>query len=147
MYISSIIKHNKFVICASFLHLHMSGNFLFLCLIKTADHHQNYCYVYLRKTPPQNIQEKEQQQNTQRIFEETKRLEPKKKILCPYKESILRPSDSALRCSTTETFTVSEVYYEVHMTRVLHTTRISNVHSEIYRDRCVYIQKEICLFV
>ena len=51
MYISSIIKHNKFVICA-FLHLHMSGNFLFLCLIKTADHHQNYCYVYLRKTPP-----------------------------------------------------------------------------------------------
>ena len=36
-------------------------------------------------------------------FGETKRLEPKKKILCPYKESNLRPSDSALRCSTTET--------------------------------------------
>ena len=34
MYISSIIKHNKFVICASFLHLHMSGNFLFYVLLK-----------------------------------------------------------------------------------------------------------------
>ena len=34
MYISSIIKHNKFVIFASFLHLHMSGNFLFYVLLK-----------------------------------------------------------------------------------------------------------------
>ena len=34
MCISSFIKHNKFVICASFLHLHMSGNFLFYVLLK-----------------------------------------------------------------------------------------------------------------
>ena len=31
--------------------------------------------------------------------------------------------------------TVSEVYYEVHMTRVLHTTRISNVDSVMFIDR------------
>ena len=31
----------------------------------------------------------------------------------------------------TET-TVSEVYYEVHMTRVLHTARISNVDSVMF---------------
>ena len=31
--------------------------------------------------------------------------------------------------------TVSEVYYEVHMTRVLHTSRISNVDSVIFIDR------------
>ena len=31
--------------------------------------------------------------------------------------------------------TVSEVYYEVHMTRVLHTARISNVDSVIFVDR------------
>ena len=30
---------------------------------------------------------------------------------------------------------VSEVYYEVHMTRVLHTARISNVDSVIFVDR------------
>ena len=30
---------------------------------------------------------------------------------------------------------VSEVYYEVHMTRVLHTTRISNVNSIMFVDR------------
>ena len=31
--------------------------------------------------------------------------------------------------------TVSEVYYEVHMTRVLHTVRISNVDSVMFIDR------------
>ena len=31
--------------------------------------------------------------------------------------------------------TVSEVYYEVHMTRVLHTARISNVDSVMFIDR------------
>ena len=31
--------------------------------------------------------------------------------------------------------TVSEVYYEVHMTRVLHTARISNVDSVMFVDR------------
>ena len=32
---------------------------------------------------------------------------------------------------------VSEVYYEVHMTRVLHTARISNVDSVMFVDRNV----------
>ena len=31
--------------------------------------------------------------------------------------------------------TVSEVFYEVHMTRVLHTARISNVDSVMFVDR------------
>ena len=31
--------------------------------------------------------------------------------------------------------TVSEVYYEVHMTRVLHTARISNIDSVMFVDR------------
>ena len=31
--------------------------------------------------------------------------------------------------------TVSEIYYEVHMTRVLHTARISNVDSVMFIDR------------
>ena len=31
--------------------------------------------------------------------------------------------------------TLSEVYYEVHMTRVLHTSRISNVDSVKFLDR------------
>ena len=31
--------------------------------------------------------------------------------------------------------TVSEMYYEVHMTRVLHTARISNVDSVMFIDR------------
>ena len=30
--------------------------------------------------------------------------------------------------------TVSEVYFEVHMTRVLHTARISNVESVMFVD-------------
>ena len=44
----------------------------------------------------------------------------KKKILSPYEGSNLRPSDSALRCSTT---------------RVLHTARIRNVDSVMFVDR------------
>ena len=31
--------------------------------------------------------------------------------------------------------TVSEVYYEVHMTRVLHTARISSADSVMFVDR------------
>ena len=31
--------------------------------------------------------------------------------------------------------TVSEIYYEVHMTRALHTARISNVDSVMFIDR------------
>ena len=47
----------------------------------------------------------------------------KEKILSPYEESNLRPSDSALRCSTTE------------LTGGLHTARISNVDSVMFVDR------------
>ena len=32
-------------------------------------------------------------------------------------------------------FTMSEVYYEVHMTRVLHNSRISNVDSVMFVNR------------
>ena len=48
-----------------------------------------------------------------------------RKILSPHKESNLKPSDSTLRWSN------HWVFYEVHMTRVLHTARISNVYSVI----------------
>ena len=56
-----------------------------------------------------------------------------RKILSPHEESNLRPSDlrsDALPLSHRDS-TVSEVYYEIHMTRVLHTARISNVDSVI----------------
>ena len=52
----------------------------------------------------------------------------KKKNLSRHEESNLRPLDSALRCSTTEP------HYEVHITRVLHTARISNVDSVMFAD-------------
>ena len=61
----------------------------------------------------------------------------KGKILSPHGESNLRPSDSALRCSTLShrDSTVSEVYYKVRMTCVQHTARISNVNSIMFVDR------------
>ena len=46
----------------------------------------------------------------------------REKILSLHKESDLRPSDSALRCATTEPqrfYTVGEIYYEVLKTRRL----------------------------
>ena len=52
-------------------------------------------------------------------------------ILSPHEESNLRPSDlrsDALPLSHKDS-SVSGVYYEVLMTRVLHTARISNVDS------------------
>ena len=54
------------------------------------------------------------------------RVWDKGKILSPHKESSLRPSDSALRCSTAEhrDSMVSEAHHEVLMTRVLHTARV-----------------------
>ena len=52
----------------------------------------------------------------------------KEKILSRHEES------NALPLSHRDS-TVSEVYYEVHMTRVLHTARISNVDSVIFVDR------------
>ena len=60
-----------------------------------------------------------------------------RKILSPHEESNLRPSDlrsDALPLSHRDS-TVSEVYYEVHMTRVLHTARISNVDSVMFVNR------------
>ena len=44
------------------------------------------------------------------------------------------PRFNALPLSHRES-TVSEVYYEVHTTRVLHTARISNVDSVLFVDR------------
>ena len=62
----------------------------------------------------------------------------KKKILSPHEESNPRPSGSMLLCSTTEPqrlHSESEVYYEVHMTHILHTARVSNVDSVMFVDR------------
>ena len=56
----------------------------------------------------------------------------RKKNLSPHEESNLRPLDSALRCFTTEP---QRFYYEVHMTRVLHTVRISNVVMFVDRNK------------
>ena len=56
------------------------------------------------------------------------RVWDKEKILSPHEESNLRPSDSALRCSTSgpvRDSTVSEVYYEGHMTCDLHAASVS----------------------
>ena len=44
------------------------------------------------------------------------------------------PRTDALSLSHRDS-TVSEVYYEVHMTRVLHTARISNVDSVMFVNR------------
>ena len=44
------------------------------------------------------------------------------------------PRTDALSLSHRDS-TVSEVYYEVHMTRVLHTARISNVDSVMFANR------------
>ena len=57
-----------------------------------------------------------------------------RKILGPHEESNLRPSDlrsDALPLSHKDS-SVSGVYYEVLMTRVLHTARISNVDSVMF---------------
>ena len=58
-------------------------------------------------------------------------------ILIPHEERNLRPSDlrsDALPLSHRDS-TVSEIYYEVHMTRVLPTARISNIDSVMFVDR------------
>ena len=57
-----------------------------------------------------------------------------RKILSPHEESNLRPSDlrsDALPLSHKDS-SVSGVYYEVLMTRVLHTARISNVDGVMF---------------
>ena len=43
------------------------------------------------------------------------------------------PRSDALPLSHRD-FTVREVYYEVHITRILHTARISNVDSVMFAD-------------
>ena len=57
-----------------------------------------------------------------------------RKILSPHEESNLRPSDlrSAALPLSHQDSSVSEVYYEVLITRVLHTARISNVDSVMF---------------
>ena len=59
----------------------------------------------------------------------------KEKSLIPQEESNLRPSDSRSDALSHRDSTVSEVYYEVHTRRVLHTARISNVDSVMFVDR------------
>ena len=57
-----------------------------------------------------------------------------RKILSPHEESNLRPSDlrsDALPLSHQDS-SMSEIYYEVLITRVLHTARISNVDSVMF---------------
>ena len=57
-----------------------------------------------------------------------------KKVLSPHEESSLRPSDlrsNALPLSHKDSL-VSGVYYEVLLTLVLHTARISNVDSVMF---------------
>ena len=53
----------------------------------------------------------------------------KEKILSPHEESNLRPSHSALRCSTTEPqrHYGEQGLYKVPMTLILHNARISQV--------------------
>ena len=53
----------------------------------------------------------------------------------PHEESNLRPSDFDALPLCHRDSTVCEVCYEVHMTRVLHTARISNVESVMFEDR------------
>ena len=58
-----------------------------------------------------------------------------RKILSSHEESNLRnPRSDALLLSHRDS-TVSVVYYEVHMTHVLHTARISNVDSAVFVSR------------
>ena len=71
------------------------------------------------------------------VFFVLSRAWDKEKILSPHEESNLRPSDVSYDALTQNDrdSSVSEVYYEVHMTRVLHTARISNVDSVMFVDR------------
>ena len=60
-----------------------------------------------------------------------------RKILSPYKESNVRPSDSALRCSAT---VPKRLYSDRGLlrsskTHALHTARISNVDSVLILNR------------
>ena len=65
----------------------------------------------------------------------------KEKILSPYEESNLRPSDlcsDALPLSHKDS-SVSKVSYEVLMTCILHTARMSNVDSVMFLTVMLYL--------
>ena len=68
------------------------------------------------------------------VFPLVKNMGQRKNSEFPIEESNLRPSDSAIQCSTTEPQRLcgDEVYYKVHMTHILHTAGISNVNSIIF---------------
>ena len=71
------------------------------------------------------------------IFRPVTSVGQRKNFLDPMRNrtSDLRiPRSDALPLSHRDS-TVSEVYYEVHMTRVLHTARISNVDSVMFVNR------------
>ena len=68
------------------------------------------------------------------FFSSCHERETEKKIQSPHEESNLRlriPRSGALPLSHRDS-TVSEVCYKVHMTRVLHTARISCVDSLMF---------------
>ena len=74
---------------------------------------------------------------SRKMFFVLSRTWDKEKILSSQRNrtSNLRiPRTDALSLSHRDS-TVSEVYYEVHMTRVLHTARISNVDSVMFVNR------------
>ena len=50
-------------------------------------------------------------------------------------KDIFRPVTSVGQRKKSESPTVREVYYEVHMTRVLHTARISDIDSVMFVNR------------
>ena len=52
-----------------------------------------------------------------------------------FSERYFSSSDERGTKKKSESPTVSEVYYEVHMTRVLHTARISDIDSVMFVNR------------
>ena len=69
------------------------------------------------------------------IFSSCRERKTKEKVPMRNRTSDLRiPLSYALPLSRRDS-TVNEVYYEVHLTRVLHTARINNVDSVIFVNR------------
>ena len=92
------------------------------------DDKRTHCFI-------DRIRERTSLELGKEIKKDVSRAWDKEKILGLHEESNLRPSqsDSALRCPDTEPqTTVSEVYYEVYMIRVLCIARISNVDSVMF---------------
>ena len=149
MYISSIIKHNKFVICASFLHLHMSGNFLFYVLLKQQIIIKIIAMsIYVRRR--HRIFKKRNNSKILNEFSGRQRDLSQKKKFCPYKESNLRPSDSALRCSLTETLRWARCITKfiwhafcILLGLVMSIARSIEIDVDIYRKRSVYLYNSV----